>query len=261
MENSLALTIENRIFMIRGKQVMLDTDLSDMFTIQVKRINEQVSRNSKRFPYDFSFQLSLDEWQVLKSQIATSTSSKGGKVKAPRVFTEHGIAMLAMLLRSELAVQMSIQIIQVFIQSRSTHAILQSIDHRMTLLEQENITTKSEIQTIWSAIRKNELPNYGIFFNNQIFDAYVFFSELIEHAETSIILIDNYIDHTVLLQLAKRKKNVTATIYTERIPAALSLDLEKHNMQYSPIEMHRIQHVHDRFLIIDEKELYHIGAS
>ncbi len=110
-------------------------------------------------------------------------------------------------------------------------------------------------------LKTNELPSYGIFFNNQIFDAYVFFNDLIERAETSIILMDNYIDHTVLLQLAKRKKNVTATIYTERIPAALSLDLEKHNRQYSPIEIHRIQNVHDRFLVIDEKELYHIGAS
>ena len=105
------------------------------------------------------------------------------------------------------------------------------------------------------------MPNHGIFFNNQIFDAYVFFSELIQRAKSSIILIDNYIDHTVLLQLAKRKEGVAATIYTERIPDALRLDMEKHNAQYPPINIHRIQHVHDRFLIIEEKELYHIGAS
>jgi hypothetical protein len=105
------------------------------------------------------------------------------------------------------------------------------------------------------------MPNHGIFFNNQIFDAYVFFSELIQQARSSVILIDNYIDHTVLVQLAKRKKEVTATIYTERIPPALRLDLEKHNAQYPAISIHRTQHIHDRFLIIDEKELYHIGAS
>jgi len=105
------------------------------------------------------------------------------------------------------------------------------------------------------------MPNHGIFFNNQIFDAYVFFSELIQQAKSSVILIDNYIDHTVLLQLAKRKKEVTAIIYTERIPPDLRLDLEKHNAQYPAIDIHRMPHIHDRFLIIDEKELYHIGAS
>jgi hypothetical protein len=136
-----------------------------------------------------------------------------------------------------------------------------AIYHRTEQLEKNVFQINNRLQRMEVVLKTNELPSYGIFFNNQIFDAYVFFSELIERAETSIILMDNYIDHTVLLQLAKRKKNVTATIYTERIPAALSLDLEKHNRQYSPIEIHRIQNVHDRFLVIDEKELYHIGAS
>ena len=107
----------------------------------------------------------------------------------------------------------------------------------------------------------NSIPKHGIFFENQIFDAYAFFSEIITRAKHSIILIDNYIDHTVLLQLAKRQKNVTATLYTERIPSALQLDLAKHNEQYPPINLHRIKQVHDRFLLIDGKELYHIGAS
>ena len=136
-----------------------------------------------------------------------------------------------------------------------------AIYHRTEQLEKNVFQINNRLQRMEVVLKTNELPSYGIFFNHQIFDAYVFFSELIERAETSIILMDNYIDHSVLLQLAKRKKSVTATIYTERIPAALSLDLEKHNQQYSPIEIHRIQNVHDRFLVIDEKELYHIGAS
>jgi hypothetical protein len=128
-------------------------------------------------------------------------------------------------------------------------------------LEKEQSNLTREVTAIWKAIQKHELPSHGIFFNNQIFDAYVFFSELVQKATSSIILIDNYIDHTVLLQLAKRTKGVTATIYTERIPASLSLDLDKHNAQYPTIDIHRMPHIHDRFLIIDEKELYHIGAS
>jgi hypothetical protein len=120
---------------------------------------------------------------------------------------------------------------------------------------------EKKIQEILTQLEPYSLNKHGIFFNNQIFDAYVFFSELVQKATSSIILIDNYIDHTVLLQLAKRAEGVSATIYTERIPAALHLDLEKHNAQYPVIEIHRTQHIHDRFLIIDQKELYHIGAS
>ena len=120
---------------------------------------------------------------------------------------------------------------------------------------------EKKIEDILVQLEPYNSKKHGIFFQNQIFDAYVFFSELIQQAKSSIILIDNYIDHTVLLQLAKRNEGVTATIHTERIPASLLLDLEKHNAQYPPIEIHRIQHIHDRFLIIDEKELYHIGAS
>jgi hypothetical protein len=261
MEKELLPAIENRIYTIRGQQVMLDSDLSTIFNVQVKRINEQVARNLSRFPTDFAFQLSSDEWHQLKSQIATSTNTKGGKVKVPRVFTEHGIAMLATLLRSDLAIQMSVFIIKVFVQSRANNAVLQSIDNRLVRLEKESVLAHAEIDAVWRAIRVRDLPEVGIFFNNQLFDAYVFFNDLVMGAKSAIILIDNYIDHNVLLQLAKRKEGVTAVIYTAVISASLRLDLEKHNAQYPPIEIRRIQQVHDRFLLIDGKELYHIGAS
>ena len=240
---------------------MLDSDLSKLFNVQVKRINEQVNRNSKRFPPEFAFQLTPEEWRPLKSQFATSLHGKGGKAKAPRVFTEHGVAMLATLLRTEVAIFMSIQIIQVFVRARSSQAMIHSIDYRVTQLEESNIQLKSEISSIWNALHKNELPEFGIFFENQIFDAYAFFSDIVQRAKQSIVLIDNYIDHTVLVQLAKRQANVSATIYTERMPASLQLDLTKHNAQYSPITINRIKQVHDRFLLIDDNELYHIGAS
>jgi hypothetical protein len=128
---------------------------------------------------------------------------------------------------------------------------LESIFHKMN----------ERIEHIEVTLKTHQLPTHGIFFDNQIFDAYVFFSDIIQRAAQSIILIDNYIDHTVLMQLAKRQKHVSAAIYTERIPPSLQLDLTKHNAQYQPITIHRIKQVHDRFLLIDSKELYHIGAS
>ncbi|MFM7726338.1 MAG: ORF6N domain-containing protein, partial [Flavobacteriales bacterium] len=132
---------------------------------------------------------------------------------------------------------------------------------RMENMEKRMVKYDLKFDEINRFMTHHELPQHGIFFENQIFDAYAFFSNLVTRAKHSIILIDNCIDHTVLLQLAKRNQNVTATIYTERIPAALQLDLAKHNAQYPHISIHRIKQVHDRFLIIDSKELYHIGAS
>jgi hypothetical protein len=133
--------------------------------------------------------------------------------------------------------------------------------HRIDSIEKRLIGYDLKFDQIDQFIQKTKLPQHGIFFDNQIFDAYTFFIELFQHAKQSIILIDNYIDHTVLLQLSKRPPGVSATIYTERIPAALQLDLVKHNAQHPPITIHRIKQVHDRFLLIDSKELYHIGAS
>jgi hypothetical protein len=261
MENSLTHTIENRIFMIRGKQVMFDRDLANLFDVEARAMNQAVKRNAKRFPIEFMFQLDAQEFAKWKSQIVTSKNDKMGLRKRSYVFTEQGIAMLSTVLRSTIAIEVSIRIMNVFVALREQALTWQFCDSRFRFIENTLSQHEQNFEQLFSRLEKHQIPQHGIFFNNQIFDAYVFFSELIERAKTSIILIDNYIDHKVLLQLAKRKKNVTATIYTERISAALSLDLEKHNEQYSPIEMHPIQNVHDRFLVIDENELYHIGAS
>jgi hypothetical protein len=136
-----------------------------------------------------------------------------------------------------------------------------AIHIRTEQLERNFHKMSERIEHIEVALKRHELPTHGIFFDNQIFDAYTFFSELLQHAKQSIVLIDNYIDHTVLLQLSKRPPGVSATIYTERIAETLQLDLAKHNAQYPPIAIRTIQKVHDRFLLMDEKELYHIGAS
>jgi hypothetical protein len=166
-----------------------------------------------------------------------------------------------LLAKTEKAVAISIEIIEFFVRVRRMIRSGELIIHRIDSIEKRLIGYDLKFDEIDQFIQKTKLPQHGIFFENQIFDAYTFFNDLVKRAQTSIILIDNYIDHTVLLQLSKRHENVMATIYTERIPATLQLDLAKHNAQYPPVTMRTLQKVHDRFLLIDEKELYHIGAS
>ena len=260
MENTLTPAIENRIFTIRGKQVMLDRDVAELFQLQTKRLNEQVKRNVERFPEHYYFRLTKHEKEELVANCDRLSSLKHSAV-SPLVFTEYGISMLATLIKGEFAAAMSVAIINTFIQYSKSKRSGEILAARVDLIEVSLSSHEKKIQEILTQLEPYSLNKHGIFFNNQIFDAYVFFSELVQKATSSIILIDNYIDHTVLLQLAKRAEGVSATIYTERIPAALHLDLEKHNAQYPAIEIHRKQHIHDRFLIIDQKELYHIGAS
>ncbi len=254
--------IKPSIHFIRGKQVMLDNSISDCFQVSVKRINEQVKRNKARFPDAFCFQLKPDEWKLLKSQIATSNQTRGGKVKSPWAFTEHGVAMMATLLNSPQAANLSIEIINLFIQARKTGFQFSALEQKYERLIQTQAEQSQEIAKIWNQLENGNIKkSQGIFFNNQIFDAYTFTSDLIKSAKKSVVLIDNYIDETSLLQLSKRIVNVSCVIYTERITPAITLDLEKHNSQYSSIAIRILKNVHDRFLIIDNKELYHLGAS
>jgi hypothetical protein len=262
MENLSVKSIEHNILNIQGKQVMIDSTVADLFGLSVKRINEQVKRNSQRFPESFCFQLSLEDWQVLKSQIATSKLVRGGKVKPPWVFTEHGIAMIATLLNTPQAVNLSLQIIEVFIFARKTGLMSLSASSKIESIEALQKQHTHELAMIWKRLNNTfHLKEQGIFFNDQIFDAYVFSSEIISSAKNSIVLIDNYIDETTLLQLSKRKNKVSCMIYTEKISPQLNLDLSKHNAQFPQIEIRTLKNVHDRFLIIDNKTLYHLGAS
>jgi hypothetical protein len=260
MENALVQTIENRIFTIRGKQVLLDRDVAELFQQKTKRLNEQVKRNVDRFPEHYFFRLTKNEKEELVANCDRLSGLKHSTV-SPLVFTEYGISMLATLIKGEFAAAMSVAIIDTFIHYSKSKRSGEILISRINLIEMSLSAHEKKIEDILVQLEPYASKKQGIFFQNQIFDAYVFFSELVQKGTYSIILIDNYIDHTVLLQLAKRTEGVSATIYTERIPAPLRLDLEKHNAQYPPIEIHRIQHIHDRFLIIDEKELYHIGAS
>ena len=266
MESKPSRTIENRVFTVRDKQVMLDRDLAALYGVTTKALNQACKRNKERFPESFAFILTEFEYGVIRSQFVTlerkTTVGKGTHSKyIPTVYTELGVAMLSAVLKSEKAIAVSIEIMEVFVMLRRSIHTGNLMLERMDSLEKRMIGYDLKFDEINRFITHHELPKHGIFFEKQIFDAYAFFSDIVSRARKSIILIDNYIDHTVLLQLAKRRANVSATIYTERISATLQLDLTKHNAQYQPIEIQRINQVHDRFLIIDEKELYHVGAS
>ncbi|MDD4236911.1 MAG: ORF6N domain-containing protein [Bacteroidales bacterium] len=261
-ENSILTSknIQNRIFTIRGVQVILDSDLAEMYQVPTGRINEQVKRNLERFPDDFMFQLSEAEWENLKSQNAIA--SWGGRRTRPFVFTEQGVSSLSGILKSNVAVRVYITIIRAFVEMRKFMILNASVFQRIENVEQKQLQTDLKIDHILNALEdKSSSPKQGIYFNGQIFDAWVFVSELIKSAEKSLILIDNYVDESILNLFLKRKENVTATIYTANLTASLKTVLEKHNKQYSPIEIHVYKNAHDRFLIIDEKQVYHIGAS
>lgn len=251
--------IENRIYTIRGMQVMLDKDLAELYQVETKRLNEQVKRNISRFPSDFMFQLNNEEFDVLKSQFATS--SWGGTRKNPNVFTEQGVAMLSGLLNSETAIKANINIMRAFTAMRKLIINNAGIFQRLKHIELHQIETDKKLDEVFKKLETDNTKQVeGIYFDGQIFDAYTFISSIIRKATQRIILIDNYIDDTVLTLLSKRNPKVIATIYTAHITKQLQLDLDRYNSQYSKIEIYSFNKSHDRFLIIDN-EVYHIGAS
>jgi hypothetical protein len=218
-----------------------------------------------RFPVDFAFQLTEIEWQTLRFQIGTLNENEGrGKHRKylPWVFTEHGVTMLSAVLNTEVAVEVSIHIIKAFVTMRKFMLNNASVFQRLDQIELNQLKSNERIDKIFGALEKsNPIPTQGVFFDGQIFDAYELMSRILRSATKEIILIDNYIDESVLSQLSKGSENVEAIIYTKTISRVLQLDLERHNSQYPPIQMRELRESHDRFLIIDRKELYHIGAS
>ena len=252
--------IENKIYAIRGLQVMLDSDLAVMYQVETQRINEQVKRYEKRFPDSFMFQLNQREWDDLKSQIATSKLNHGGRRKLPYVFTEQGVSMLSAVLTSDTAIDVSIQIIQAFVAMRKTLGQLHGVLQRLEVVELKQLKTDSKLEQVLKALEKDQPAQQGIFFQGQLFDAQVFVNNLIKQARKSLEIIDNYVDESTLLLLSKREKQVKCTVYT-RISATLKKDLEKHNQQYPIITLVENHSSHDRFIVIDNTQLYHIGAS
>lgn len=266
--------IRSHIYSVRGVQIMLDKDLAILYKVPTKRLNEQVKRNQDRFPEEFCFKLTSIEHGNLKSQIATSklisqsviSKKHGGRRKLPYAFTEQGVAMLSGVLKSDIAIHISIQIMSEFVSMRKIIQINSHVLTRIDKIETKQILDKSDtdkkFKQVFDALSDNkDIPEQSLFFDGQTFDAYLFVSNLIKSAKQQIVLIDNFVDETVLLILNKRKLGVSATIYSKNISPNLLLDLKKHNSQYSLIELKELNLSHDRFLIIDNKSIYHFGAS
>jgi hypothetical protein len=256
--------IQDRIHTIRGMQVMLDRDLAMLYGVETKHINQAVKNNQDKFQEDFFFELSDDEFTVLRSKDLTTNFSKTRT--NPKVFTEQGIYMLATILKSKTASQTTVFIIKTFASMRkfilNNASLFQRLDSLETKQLQHKLETEERFNKLFNAIESNDVkPKQGIFFDGQIFDAYVFMSSLIKEAKKSIVLIDNYIDETTLVHLSgKASKDVKIAILTKSISKAVRLDLNKHNEQYISIVIKTLKHSHDRFLLIDEK-IYHLGAS
>ena len=267
--------IQNQIFTIRGVQVMLDSDLAKLYGVETKNLNLAVKRNIDRFPGKFRFQLTKQEFEnlnlknetsnvnSLRLQNETLNKSRGKHRKyLPYAFTEQGVSMLSAVLRSETAVKVSIQIIDAFVEMKKFISVNAGIFQRLDKVEQKQIEADYKFEQVFKALEDKSIkPKQGIFYDGQIFDAYVFVANLIKSANKSILLIDNYIDESVLQLFTKRKKNVTVSIYTKNISKILKQDVEKHNAQYKKISLQKFTKAHDRFLILDEKEVYHFGAS
>lgn len=253
-------TLASKIFTVRGYQVMIDTDLASIYKVDVKIFNQAVKRNKPRFPSSFCFQLTKKEWENLRSQFVTSSLSHGGRRYLPFVFTEQGVAMLSTILKSSVAIKVSIQIMNAFVVMRKSYVQLEGINQRIESIELKQLKSENKITQIFKALERSETLKQGIFFDGQLFDAHVFVSDLIRKAKKSIVVIDNYVDETTLLLLSKRSKKVKCEIHT-RLTLSLKSDLEKCNMQYPEIVLFSNKLSHDRFLIIDDKMVFHFGAS
>ena len=252
--------IENRIFLIRGVYVMLDSDLAEIYGVQTNRLNEQVKRNIERFPDDFMFRLTDKEWINLISQNATS-SAHGGRRKLPFVFTEQGVAGLSGVLKSQQAAQVHVAIMRAFVAMRKVMASQSGLIQRMDGLERKQLETEQKFEQVFKALEQNTIPTQGVFFEGQVFDAYELTSRIIRSANKSIVLIDNYIDESTFTHLSKKEKKVRVTLLSKSHSKQLGLDLKKANEQYGNFELKTFSKSHDRFLIIDQNEVYHLGAS
>lgn len=265
--------IKNLIYTIRGKQVMLDSDVAMLYHYPTKRINEVVRRNIERFPENFCFKLTEFEAENLRSQFATSSLEKenyGGRRYLPYVFTEQGIAMLSGLLKNDIAIQVSINIMNAFVEMRRLIATNGQVFERLTsieyrVLEQNKMLTEHEkkFEKVFDELQKNEKIGFkqSIFFDGQIYDAYSLIIDIIKKAKQKILIIDNYIDDSILKMISKKNKDIEVVILTSQNSNLNKLDINKFNKQYPTLKVATTNKFHDRFIVIDNKELYHVGAS
>ena len=256
--------IKNLIYTIRGKQVMLDSDVARLYHYETKNINKAVKRNLERFPKEFCFQLTENEFQTLRFQFGTSKQNedvRGGRRYLPYVFTEQGIAMLAGVLKSDIAIQVSISIIKSFIEMRKFISSNGQIFERLTKVEYKLLEHDKKFNEVFNQLQLEENIKQKIFFEGQIYDAYSLIIDIIKKANKKILIIDNYIDDSVLKMLAKKNNNVEVVILTSDRSNIQQIDVQKFNKEYPKLKVAKTNKFHDRFIVIDNGEMYHLGAS
>lgn len=276
-ENTLELVtteqIQNLIYVVHNKQVMMDSDLAMLYQVETGNLNKAMKRNKARFPEDFCFQLTKEEYENLKIQNGISSENEhGGRRKMPYIYTEQGIAMLSAVLRSDVAIQVSIRIMKIFAEMRRYMAQGAFLYERVNNLEVRQIESNRKIEELEEKTEKrfeevfDYISNHAeseqrIFFDGQIYDAFSLIVSLIQKAKKTIFLVDGYIDIVTLDLLSKKKKGVAVTIYTHQKTKLNQTDINKFNSQYPTLTVRKTEAFHDRFLVIDDTIVYHIGAS
>ena len=255
--------IQSMIYTFRGRQVMLDSDLAMLYQVETKYLNRQRNRNAERFPEDFCFQLSKEEYEILRCQNVTSKNENGsgGRRYLPYVFTEQGIAMLSSVLKSEVAAKASINIMRAFVEMRKFLISNNEMFARLDRVELKQLETDKKLEEVFDYIATTKEVKQKIFFNGQIYDAFSLMVEIVEKAEKELILIDNYVDVNTLNILSKKRKQVDVMIVTSGKGNLTKKDVTKFNSQYPKLTVKINEDFHDRFIIIDKKDVYHIGAS
>ena len=259
--------IKNLIYTIRGKQVMLDSDVAMLYHYETKNINKAVKRNIERFPEEFCFQLTDEEVKILRFQIGTSKDNtiskeqRGGRRYLPYVFTEQGIAMLAGVLKNEIAVAVSINIIKSFIEMRKFLNLNGQVFERLTNVEYKLLEHDKKFDKVFNGLQREENIKQKLFFQGQIWDSYRLIIDIIKRANKKITIIDNYVDDSILKMLTKKNKSVEVIIITSNKSNIENIDIKKFNKEYPILKVVKSNKFHDRFIIIDNKELYHCGAS
>ncbi len=260
--------IGSLVYVIRGKQVMLDSDLAMLYQVETKNLNQAATRNTDRFPEDFRFKITKEEFDDLRFQSGTSNEEQGGRGGRryyPYVYTEQGISMLASVLHSKVAVQVSINIMRTFVEMRRFIANNALLFKKVSSIELKQLeyqkTTDAKFDKVFQYIENHAESEQKIFFDGQIYDAFSLIASIIRKAQKEIILIDGYVDVDTLNILAKKNTGVAVKIYTYASTRLTNKDVANFNTQYPALTVKKTQIFHDRFIVLDGKTVYHIGAS
>jgi ORF6N domain len=252
--------IQSMIYTFRGRQVMIDRDLAYLYNVETKALNQAVKRNINRFPESFRFQISDDEKDELVTNCDRFKTLKHSSLN-PYAYTEQGIAMLSAVLRSDVAVEVSIKIMNSFVEMRKFLLSNREMFARLDRVELKQLETDKKLEEVFDYIATTKEVKQKIFFNGQIYDAFSLMVEIVEKAEKELILIDNYVDVNTLNILSKKKDGVNVLIVTSGNGNLTDKDVAKFNSQYPKLAVKISKDFHDRFFIIDRNEVYHIGAS